>query len=248
MDIETDNYPFQDPEYLRIQTKRTRIRKIKGAGEKYLIGLGKKRRHLWELQRKLGYVPLDIPYQSGWKRKFELRDDVAKSKRADFFQEILDLINIVEKSPRKDFKKKTRRFGKRIYKPREQYLKKLEPEVWIKLSDKKKDLFYPGWFTDLSGKLVLLYVFAEPWRFVLRVRPNMITHTKKLDSELESESDRLEQYIERNFLGPAMDRSRGKRYYRWKMASVEQRCHYKKTTAQYLEDLKTETGPFLEQN
>lgn len=244
MDIKTDNQLLVDPEYLQIQSRRTKIRKIKTAREKYLIGLEKKRRHFWKLERELGYVPLDIPYQSGWKRKFELRDDVARSKRADFFQEILDLINTVKKSPRKDFKKKTKKFGKKIYKPREQYLGKLEPKDWNKLDDKQKDFFYPAWFSDPSGKLVIRYVFAEPWRFVLKVRPNMITHTRKIDSELKSESDRLDQYIERNFLGPAMDKSRGKKYCRWKFSSIERRCNYKKTITQYLEELTNEAGLF----
>jgi hypothetical protein len=31
------------------------------------------------------------------------------------------------------------------------------------------------------------YEFIEPWRFTLRIRPNMITHYKPVDFELEKE-------------------------------------------------------------
>ncbi|MFZ0599219.1 MAG: hypothetical protein WAM46_19690, partial [Flavobacterium sp.] len=39
------------------------------------------------------------------------------------------------------------------------------------------------------------YVFSDPWRYIMRVRPNMITHTKMVDAVLESEIQILDNYI-----------------------------------------------------
>mgnify|MGYP000595125188 CR=1 FL=1 len=43
------------------------------------------------------------------------------------------------------------------------------------------------------------YVFCEPWRFVLRVRPNMITKVKRKDLVLEQYQDELKSQRDRNW-------------------------------------------------
>ena len=47
-------------------------------------------------------------------------------------------------------------------------------------------------------KLELHYIFNEPWRFVLRIRPNMIDKQKKIDPEKEARLDEIRDYIRRN--------------------------------------------------
>ncbi len=83
-----------------------------------------------------------------------------------------------------------------------------EIQVWewnspkLKLTDMERMLFfrYERWCPQ--GKYwKVSYVFAEPWRFVLRIRPHMITEQRMIDANLEAELRRLENYIERNSLG-----------------------------------------------
>src|SRR5882762_4574889 len=87
---------------LRTARQRKRIQ-YKGF-EKKLRALDREREKLWQQQRNLGWVELKPPVMRGWKRFFVLRDDVAESIYATFFQNILDKIGTVNISNRKDFK------------------------------------------------------------------------------------------------------------------------------------------------
>ncbi|MGV3588803.1 MAG: hypothetical protein ACO1OF_17490 [Adhaeribacter sp.] len=82
----------------RFRSAREKKRLVKLDFEKQLRQLARERCHLLEQKRSLGYEPLKPPVQKGFKRFFVLRDDVAWSPRAAFFQEILDKINTVQYS------------------------------------------------------------------------------------------------------------------------------------------------------
>ncbi|WGU70580.1 hypothetical protein QIU18_14760 [Capnocytophaga canimorsus] len=56
---------------------------------------------------------------------FALRDDIARSKSADFFNQILEKINTYQYSDNRKFLKKKRKRGKKIQVPREQKLHKI---------------------------------------------------------------------------------------------------------------------------
>ena len=62
------------------------------------------------------------------------------------------------------------------------------------------------------------YVFREPWRFRLKVAPNIITKMKIKDGILESEIRRLENFMDQNDLRKRQERiTRGYFKYRyWK--------------------------------
>lgn len=215
-----DNY-FEDEDgidtkSLRLQTRRRKIRNIKKGQEKKLIELYKNRKALWEKERKVVYIDLVPPYQKGWKRFFVLRADVAASKQADFFAEILRKINTVEYSDRKDFKVKKRKHGRKVYVEKLQGLKQLrEVREAERFTDRELQFFYPIWKVNKSGRLEKQLVFVEPWRFVLRIRPNMITQVKLLDAELESQVRCIKNHIERNHLECKIDRARSRHHGRW---------------------------------
>ncbi len=90
--------------------------------ERKLIQLFFEQRNLSKQISNSGYEKLDPPVQRGWRRFFVLRKDVARSDDALFFQKLLDKINTIEYSSRKDFKVKRRRLGKKIYIESEQRL------------------------------------------------------------------------------------------------------------------------------
>ncbi|WP_281632180.1 hypothetical protein [Flavobacterium luteolum] len=66
----------------------------------------------------------------------------------------------------------------------------------LELTEKEKTHFYKRerWCGNCK-RYKIHYVFNEPWRYVLRVSPYMITHTKMVDSDLESEIQVVENYI-----------------------------------------------------
>lgn len=242
MDIQTNEQESVDIRCLRIQTKRQKIRKIREGCEKKLLEINRERKRLWDLDRKTVLVAIDPPYQSGWRRSFELRQDVAASKHADFFAEILEKLNHVQKSHRKDFKRKAKKRGRKIYKQVPQNLKRLHSDEWARLTSSQQQMFHEAWFVNKKGELYRSYLFNEPWRFVLKVRPNMITHAFAIDPDLESASDQLEGMIKRQCLQPAISHLLdGSVYKFWKKESKhDPRCKHRKTIIQYLEMIREE--------
>lgn len=197
--------------YCKIKSARQKKRLTKKDSDRQLFRMYKLEESLYQKRRTLPLVPLEEPYQRGWKRTFKLREDVAGSKQADFYQDLLKKINTVDYSHNKGFTKKKRRKGKKIYEVRPQYLREFYTWEWVhskcKLTDAEKAYFSIKEYWCNQQKMVILkYVFTEPWRYVLQVRPNMVTHTKMVDEVLESAIQQLENQIEKKHLRPVMDR------------------------------------------
>lgn len=185
----------------RLHTARHKKRMRYEDLDKQLIQLHKEENALYEQRRNLGWESLIPPVQKGWKRFFVLRDDVSRSKDAEFFQNILNKINTYDWSYRKDFIVRKRRFGKNKYGVREQKL--LAPDEWhfakLDFTEKEKQMFYAVFHFASSRKgWIKRYVFNEPWRFILRVRPNMITKAKKRDQVIEARIREIDNYLERS--------------------------------------------------
>jgi len=186
----------------RIRTARQKKRMQYEDFDKQLIQLDKYQTQLYEQHRQLGWEPLLPPVQKGWIRHFVLREDVARNKHADFFENILKKINSFHYSWRKDFKKKKRRRGRKIYVVRPQRLLKLDEWNFnrLKFTETEKQFFHELWETDTKRQLVKRYVFKQEWRFVLKVRPNIIDKVRQRDTGLESEMRLVGNYIEKNDL------------------------------------------------
>ncbi len=185
----------------RLRTKRNKVRAQYEDFHKRLIALHKEERTLGKQKWNLGWEPLVPPVQKGWKRAFFLRDDVARSKSAAFYNSILAKINTTEWSHRKDFKKKKRAFGRKQYVVREQYLLKPDEQQFQKLAftEAEQTQFHEEWtYAKWKGGFVKRHVFNEPWRFVLRVRPNIINKIRKQDPDLEARLAEIDAYMEQN--------------------------------------------------
>jgi hypothetical protein len=130
-------------------------------------------------------------------RYFILRDDFARTKEAPFFQKILDKINTRQWSYRKDFKKKGRRFGKKVYNDREQNLDDVSEHAFFKkFNEKERMYFYEHLVRWKNSKQPLkVYRFAERWRFVLKVQVNMITKVRVKNLHLEKQKAEVEKFF-----------------------------------------------------
>jgi len=186
------------------QKKRMRYKDL----EKRLIKLHKEERMLHLRKRNLGWEALNPPVQKGWVRHFVVRDDVAKSKQGEFFDAILKKINTYDYDWKKDFKRKRKRRGKKIYVVKPQYL--LRPYSCqfrrMEFTETEKQFFREVWEMDNKRQFFKRYEFTESWRFVLKIRPNMIDRIRIKDALLESEIKVLDNYLERNDLRKKMCR------------------------------------------
>lgn len=206
----------------RLKSTRRRKRLQKKHAEKQLLKLDRKQTELYRQRRDLPMVPLDEPYQKGWKRSFVLRDDVARSKHAAFYEELLPKINTVQYAIDKIFLNRKRRKGRKQKELRTQQLRRISSWEWTrpdsKFTDQERLHFHPEEVkSKYKGTSDYEYVFNEPWRYTLRIKPHFITHVKLLDSALQQAIDQLDHHIERNHLQCKITKlTRGNLYHYWK--------------------------------
>ncbi|WP_288375809.1 hypothetical protein [uncultured Chryseobacterium sp.] len=186
--------------YSRLRSLRSRKRAIRKDVEKQIRTKYKRSAELWDIRRNIPWIPLDKPYQRGFVRFFVVREDVMRSKDGDFFEGILKKINTYMYSESRRFLKKKRKFGRRIYVAREQKLKQISTYSWndpkLGLTPRERQYFLKQEEYCPARKMyVPYYEFTESWRFTLRTRPNMITHYKPVDFELEKEYAELGDYL-----------------------------------------------------
>lgn len=181
----------------RLRSKRHKKRMQYEDENKALINKHKEEKTLWLEMRNLGWTELKPPVQRGFVRFFVLRSDIARTKEAPFFLKILEKLNTRQWSSRKDFKKKRRRFGKKVYVVREQQLQDVsEADYTKKFSEKEKLCFYETWVHNGKCKAPhRVYRFTETWRFVLRVQPNMITKVRVKDLDLEKKKAEIDKFF-----------------------------------------------------
>lgn len=184
----------------RLRTVRQKKRMQYEDFDKKLLRLKREEDDLYVQEKNLGWEPLIPPVQKGWIRFFVLRRDVALSKHAEFFENILKKINTYEWNYRRSFRVRKKRYGRNKYGIKTQQLKISYESDFIKMdfTEVEKSYFYEVWEMDSCRKLVKKYVFSEPWRFVLRVRPNMITKIKREDPVIEQRCAEIKSYFEEN--------------------------------------------------
>ncbi|SHG61356.1 hypothetical protein SAMN05444671_0968 [Flavobacterium sp. CF108] len=227
----------------RFKSKRRKKRLVKKDFEKHLIQLRKQEKELWQKQNNLPLIPLESPYQKGWQRSFVLREDIARSNESSFYRGLLEKINTWQFSSEKSFKRKKKRKRRNVYVEKIQTVKEFSEWEWrsskLELTEKEKAHFYKRerWCSNFKRHRIH-YMFNESWRYVLRISPYMITHTKMVDSDLESEIQLLDNYITnlnlRNKINKLVDGySRYSGYYDYKDPREENRIKNKSLNVLY---------------
>lgn len=229
----------------KLKSARRKKRLQKKDFDKQLIQIIRKRELQWQQKLALPMVPLENPYQKGWKRHFVLRDDILRSPSAAFYVQLLEKINTVQYHPEKSFKLKKKRKRRKIPLERRQFLQDFTEWQWqhrsLKLTEEDKAHFHLYEQTSKNGKEKLLrYRFNEPWRYVLQVKPHFITEVKMLDQALEQEIQLLNNRIDHQHLQPRINKLTGGayRYQPWR-----ENCNrsyrnllYKEALASFLEE------------
>lgn len=192
---------WSSPEFKR-RERRLLIQKR----DKKLIKLDKELDKIWKEKQNLGFKPLTPPIQRGWKRTFVLREDIKRSVNAEFFQQLLDKVNNVQYSHRRDFKQKKKRKGRKVQVERIQELHSINDFTYARLTEKEKKYFRKeiGYDAVKKHEKTVRYIFIHPWKFRLKVFPHMITEIKIVDPLLEQRIAQIDDYLERNRLRPRL--------------------------------------------
>lgn len=202
--IETSRSSTYSENQFRIRTKRRKKRASIEANDKKLIRLYKQNKELRKQKQELPMIDLVPPIQKGYKRFFVVREDVKRSKAGSFYENLLQKINTFQYNETKIFKKKKKKFGRKIYVEREQSLKVFYPNDFakLKLNERQIECFELRLLQEIRGRTIYakeVYVLKEPWRFVLRIRPNMIEKVKLFDAELEQKMAEVDAIIYKNY-------------------------------------------------
>ncbi len=201
-----------------IKSARRKRRLLKTDRDKQLIQLDKRHSKLLEQKKLLPLVLLEHPYQRGWKRFFVLRDDLKHGPKAAFHEALLKKINTIEYHQDESFKRKKRRKERYKYQLNQQLLREFSTYSWyankVDLTDEEKACFSCVETIDIRSRQVnVKYVFIESWRYVLKVTPHIITHTRLMDADIERELSYIEDHINNHYLWPRINLlTRGKSY------------------------------------
>jgi hypothetical protein len=218
---------LQDWPY-RLKSARRKKRLVKKDRDKQLIKLDKLQTSLLKQKRQLPVIPLEHPYQKGWKRIFVLRKDVQQSEKAAFYQAILDKINTVEYNRDISFKKRKWRKQRYHYEERPQTLRPIYDNEWrsnkVKLTEAEQACFFRNeeWSASRS-KVIITYLFTDLWRFVLTVKPHIVCEAKMVDELLEQELKAIDNRITKyNLRSKITKLNKGNCYKYWKVCPFEQ--------------------------
>lgn len=186
--------------------KRKEKRLLIQERDKKLIKLGKALDKLWKEKQNLGYQPLVPPIQRGWERTFVLNPDVKRSVNAEFFQLLLEKVNTIQYSHRRDFKQKKKRKGRKVQVDRIQELHSIDDLRYAKLTEREKKYFRKEITYDPVKKheKSVRYIFTQPWKFRLKVFPHMITEVKIMDPVLEQRIAEINHRLEHENLWPRL--------------------------------------------
>jgi hypothetical protein len=175
----------------RVKSARRKRRLQTEDRDRQLRRLEKEYKRLRKLKEELPWVPLEKPYQKGWKRLFVLRPDIQKGDKAEFYQQILDYINDVQYHYDESFKQPKRKGRWHRY-----YFESL-PKLGtlrgfyrgnkpLELTPEQRACFVkaPRW--DESQYLwTYHYEFTQPELFEIAVLPHLIYQEKLHDDGLE---------------------------------------------------------------
>ena len=89
-------------------------------------------------------------------------------------------------------------------------LRDFDPYCWernrVKLSEREQACFVRiENFNARNGRGDARYVIAEPWRFVLKIEPHMVTHQKMIDVDIEKELAGIGRHIQNHCLQPRLN-------------------------------------------
>ncbi|VEH23075.1 Uncharacterised protein [Chryseobacterium nakagawai] len=123
-------------------------------------------------------------------------------------------------SESRQFLKKKKKSGRRIYVERVQKLKNISSYSWndpkLGFTSGEREYFLKQEeYCSFRKTYVPYYEFKEPWRFTLRTRPNMITHYKPVDFQLEKEIAELKSYLGKYKVAGIINKTIHGRSYSW---------------------------------
>jgi hypothetical protein len=177
-------------------------RNFKHEKQKSFLSLLAESDRLWALRREYPSIELEQPYQQGWLITIGLRGDIMRSKLGEVYEKLLP-IAFTETYPTRDVKliRKIRNgmcWTANYYNYAQGYtpkLKQIKPKDFEKVPKELQKYFLKTHdFEHIQG--TRQYILNLPrYYFVLKVKPNIITHQVQIDGSIETQYQQIENKI-----------------------------------------------------
>jgi hypothetical protein len=190
----------------RLKSARRKKRLQKEDRDKQLLALDRERHRIRKDPEYMTTVPLDEPYQKGWKRMVVLKPGVQRSDKAQFYQEILNVINQVQYHYDASFKKPKRKgHWHKYYFDELPKLHAIDSYNWYhnknKLSEEQRACFTRvDFWSEYRYQWDYRYEFTMPELFDIAVKPHIIDTIKIGDAILEQQLAWIDCHIDNNYL------------------------------------------------
>lgn len=177
----------------------------KGTSEKDLMRLYRRQHQLYNNMAALGYEELTVPIRKGYEKKFILRADIARNKKAPFFKALLAMVNTPILSRDREFMKKDYKTKKSV--PMKHELDVISVKEYVLLTPRQQKYFskdhYFNWMQQYTLRGYVLNL--PPWYFSTKVSPHYICKVKITNVEMEQEYDEIQDYFSTNNLWCKID-------------------------------------------
>jgi len=214
----------------RLKSARRKKRLVKEDRDKQLLRLDREQDQIWNNPDYKTTIALEEPYQKGWKRLFVLTTDVQKSDKAEFYQKILDQVNMVQYHYDESFKKPRRKGRWHRYNFEElPKLRGIDRYDWGRnkhhLSEEQRAWFNKvEYWNQYRYQWDYYFAFAMPEILEIKVLPNMITTITTGDAVLEQRLAWIDNHITNNALQFRLYKLKdGNRYKGWKDGSEKKK-------------------------
>lgn len=192
---------------------------IKGQRPKIIRQIHKRQRKIWEEQRNLGYIKLKKPIRHGWFKESVITKHVERYKNQKYILEIFEKL-------KKSFWGRTKEAAaeKWLQETSKYLINKELPTIshrsFNKLSDGAQRLCTPFRYYTEEKKLKLrFYVNLPKGTYKIKFTRAYVTHSKRIDSRLESEDALLEQQLLKNGLYEEVQKGNNRKDY-WQTTEV----------------------------
>ncbi len=170
---------------------------IKEQRKKEVRRLLKRQREIWKLQRDLGFIKLEKPIRHGWFKEIVITHRIEIFKNKDLIFEVYNKFENAIWARTKEkaaYKWQHQTSQHLIYKD----IPTLSKKQYNKLSEGAKRLCIPFQFYSEKHKIrTRFYINIPKGAYKIKFTRAYITHRKRIDPLLESESDLIAQQLEK---------------------------------------------------
>ena len=201
----------------RLKSARRKKRIQKEDLDKQLLKLDRERDHIWDNPNRVIVVPLEEPYQRGWKRLFVWNAAIQRSEQAEFYQQILDQVNTVQYHYDPSFRKTKRKQYQHKYNYDLPKLQTINRRDWhlnkAQLTEAQRECFNRiDYWDNRYYCWTYKYEFAFTHLLKIAVQPHIVTTIKLRDVQIEQRIKYIDDYLVKSGLNYRLTKLKGKSY------------------------------------